>query len=109
MAKRDIAQALEKEYQRFNWLTLGLMLLALIGQASLYVLIFNVLSPRPLTEWLIPLAITTLVLIVVTVAIAALHDHNRKKIIEETQTFFDEELAELRAADNRGTQLQRMA
>lgn len=109
MAKRDVAQALRKEYRRFNWLTLGLMLAALIGQAVLYILIFNLLFPRPLTDWLVPLAITTLVLIIVTLAIAALHDHNRKNVIEQTETFFQEELSELRASHNRGKQLQRMA
>jgi signal transduction histidine kinase len=109
MAKRDVAQALEKEYRRFNWLTLGLMLLALIGQAVLYVVIYNLLYPRPLTDWLIPLAITTLILIILTIAIATLHDHNRKNVVEQTETFFETELAELRASQNRSRQLQRMA
>ncbi|MFO7540420.1 MAG: GAF domain-containing sensor histidine kinase [Chloroflexota bacterium] len=109
MAKHEVAQTLSKEYGRFNWIIIGVLVFITLAQAVLYFLIYYILFPRPLSEWLVPLLMTTAVLLAVIVVVWLLLDKNQSNIAQQTEEFFQEELGELRAAHKRARQLQGMA
>lgn len=109
MAKPNIDHILNEKYGRFNTLVLGILIFILLAQAGAHYLFFAVLSPRPLFDWLIPMLLTTAVLIAVIITVWSLLDKNKNEVIAQTESFFEEELGELRAAQNRAKQLQSMA
>lgn len=109
MAEQKVARTLKKKYGRFNWIVIGVLLLILLAQVALYILIFTVITPRPLGEWLFLLLLATAVLIVAIVAVWFLLDRNLNNIAHETEGFFQDELGELRATNKRAKQLQSMA
>jgi signal transduction histidine kinase len=109
MAKYNVAQTLGKKYGRFNWIVLGVLFFILLAQAGAYYFLYTRLVPRPLSEWMTPLMITTGVLIVVIIFIAVMLEKNQKNVAQQTEKFFQEELGELRAANKWATHLQGMA
>lgn len=102
------AKRLAKEFNRLTWLLLGLlMLVASLQVGALYFLsrVMNV-SLRP---WLPTLIISNAVIITVALIFLLLLGALRSRVIGAALKQMDEELGDLRAANNRARALQRMA
>ena len=108
MKNNKAAKRLVREFNRLTWLLFGLLFLVAVLQAgALYLL--TTLMGVSLRTWLPTIIIANVVIIAASLLFMLLLGNLRSRVINTALEEMQQELQELRMANNRARSLQRMA
>ncbi len=106
---KNIAEKIKKEFQRLNWILVGVFLLLIIIMIAAFFVAYSLFLNVELGEWLPGLMIAGLTSFITLAFVYYLVDRYSERIQTTTAQIMDAELHQLRAANNRAKSLQSMA
>lgn len=106
---RDVSAAIKKDFNRLGWIALGLFILVFVLQIAAFLLVLGRYVGQPPAEWLPALAIASAVFLTMTAMTYYLISSFGRQIRLRALRSFNEELHQLRSANNRARSLREMA
>lgn len=105
----NIAARIKKEFQRLNWVALGIFAFITLVQIVVYFFVLGSLLGRNTNNWFPALIISSLALISAATLTFYAIDKFGDRVRDVTTQIFEAELRYLRASNNRAKSLQTMA
>ncbi|MCB8982746.1 MAG: GAF domain-containing protein [Ardenticatenaceae bacterium] len=107
--KEQITALVKKEFQRLQWLSFAILVLAFFILVAAFYYVVGVLLGNPLTNWMTGLVITSLLFLGVTVIIFALMAQADDRLTTKINRTVYDETHDLEAANKRLKSLQELA
>lgn len=106
---KKLAAKIKKDFQRLNWMVVGVFAAILLVQLVIFYVIFSVLLSLPLSTWGIAAIVASLSLLIASAIAYMLIDQFSGNVGEATVQVVQQELSQLQASNNRAKSLQSMA